>query len=136
MNGHIIETFLSCSEHDTTEFFKSIGINNTVHHQAIIDHFMALAGQSVHAAEDTLQRCPREILRDMFKLQSVHLDPDDINTAMNKVMGYRTVHPSSPFRLILVFCPFLPVDHSRNGSTRRRWCEYFRLFYLIQSCDR
>ena len=101
VNGHVVEQFLQNSDgqRQIIQFFESLGITNVIHHQAILDHFHTLGdnhnggidhdgGESRLELEspDVLVHTPQEILGRMFKLQSIHLDPNDIDHAMSKVI--------------------------------------------------
>ena len=99
VNGHVVEQFLRQTENNgnnrIAHFFESLGITNVIHHQAILDHFRTLDSNHTSAhggspleleSPDVLVHPPREILGRMFKLQSIHLDPNDIDYAMSKVI--------------------------------------------------
>ena len=98
VNGHVVEQFLQQTGNNghsqITRFFESLGITNVIHHQAILDHFRTLDHDQTFAhgspleleSPDVLVHPPQEILGRMFKLQSIHLDPNDIDYAMTKVI--------------------------------------------------
>ena len=97
VNGHVVEQFLLKAggegQEGLTQFFESLGITNSIHQQAILDHFHDLdLTKTQHGSKlelespDVLVHPPRDIMDRMFKIQSIHLDPNDIDHAMSKVI--------------------------------------------------